>query len=461
MRAARAVAQEVALEPSAMLLDDEIATLIRDVRKAGKKVILTSHTYFTRAQLVQFLEQAGIGDDLPEGLYISNEYGRPKWRDLFDLVLKDLGIAASRLVHVGDNVDADVAPCAARGIGYVHYDKWQALPRTQKLELPRDSVSRADWIGKGGDGGLTGLRSRLGRRPPSSLPYALQPYWCYGATVLAPLFAAYAHWVDKTLSASDDMAVFGMMREGRFLARLVSQVSSRVAPKELWLSRRAVVRASLWANDLSSLPQVVTYCHGPATDDILSQLGLTRDDLKGVFKDPALFDFHGADGVQAFLQGVAASPGLQAKLVDHSTRLRANLLKYLDTVVDLAATKNVALLDLGYAGTIQSVLQTILKREGRTVELTGLYVAVNEVGRDRVLAGVDLRALVDRDGFSGSLVRMLERTSDILEHACMCPEGSLESFDDSGAPVLLPSQRSVAQIKQMETLQEGVLEGVE
>ncbi len=458
---ARAVLQEVETEAAVMILDEDVAALVRTVRDGGKKVILTSDTYFTRDQLIQFLKGAGLEPDtLPEDLYISNEHGRPKWRDLFDLVLSDLGIAANRLVHVGDNIDADVAPCAARGIGYVHYDKWLALPRAQEHEFPRNTTRRADWIAKGGDGGLTGLRSRLAHRPPIDMSSDAQPYWVYGATVLAPLFAAYAYWVDKTVAECENAAVFGVMREGRFLARLIAQVSDTLEPKELWLSRRAVVRASLWPDDLSALPQAITYCPGPTTDDILAQLGLTRGDLTGVFKDPALFDMHAADGVQAFLQGVAASAELQNKLASHSARLRDNLLTYLDGVIDFSDMDTMALLDLGYAGTIQTALQTILQREGREVQLTGLYVAVNAPGMERVLSGVDLRALLGRDGFSGDLVRLLERTPDILEHACMCREGSLDSFDDAGAPVLLPSQRPDAQVVQMEAMQDGILNGV-
>ena len=41
----------------------------------------------------------------------------------------------------------------------------------------------------------------------------------------------------------------------------------------------------------------------------------------------------------------------------------------------------------------------------------------------------------------------------------MCPEGSLDAFDQSGDPELLPSQRMSSQIAQMEAMQEGILAG--
>ena len=456
-----AMAAEVACEAVAMMLDEDVAALMRAARAADVKVILTSDTYFTREQLTLFLEQAGLDSgDLPDTLYISNEHGRPKWRDLFDLILQELDVPAEKVVHLGDNYDADVAPCVLRKMACVHYDKWIALPRTRSAELPGDPASRAEWIAEGGGGGLTGLRSRLAHRPPPGLAPELVPYWTYGATVLAPLFACYGRFVVRETAQLDGAKLFGIMREGRFLAKLVGQIAPDLAPGELWLSRRAVVRAALWPDDLAALPHAITYCTGPATDDILDQLGLNRTDLIGVFKDPAQFDMHAPDGVQALLTAVSNTPALQEKITVHSARLRANLLGYLKAEADLDNQENIALLDLGYAGTIQSTLQTILNREGKEVRLAGFYIAVNGDGRDRILGGADLRALLNRFGYTGDLVRLLERTPDILEHACMCPEGSLDSFDGTGAPVLLPSQRPPSQIEQMEAMQDGVLSGV-
>ena len=456
-----AIAAEVACEAAAMVLDEDVVVLMRSASDAGVKVILTSDTYFTREQLTLFLDQAGLAaQDLPDTLYISNEYGRPKWRDLFDLVMKDLNVPAEKVIHVGDNYDADVAPCVIRGISHVHYDKWLALPRTRSGELPGDAAARAEWIADGGCGGLTGLRSRLSHRPPPSLAADRVPYWAYGAAVLAPLFACYARFVAREIAAIADAKTYGVMREGRFLDKLVGHVAPEVDPGELWLSRRAVVRASVWPDDVSLLPHAITYCTGPTTDDVLDQLGLSRADLIGVFQDPAQFDIHAAGGVQALLTGVSNSPALREKIATQSARLRANLLAYLESATGLESGQNLVLLDLGYAGTIQATLQRILEREGKAVGLTGLYVAVNGDGRDRIVQGADLRALLSREGYAGHLARLLERTPDILEHACVCPEGSLDSFDGGGVPVLLPSQRSPSQIEQMEAMQDGILNGV-
>ena len=182
---AKAIAVEVDLEAANLVLDTEIAALMDYAVGAGVRIVLTSDTYFTREQLTRFLAVAGLEkDSIPEMLFVSNEHGRPKWRDLFDLVLNDLDLAADALIHIGDNIDADVAPCATRGIAHVYYDKWVVLPRTQAHEVNLRAAEKADWLIAGGEGGLTGLRSRIAHRAPAELAPHLEPYWVYGAATL-------------------------------------------------------------------------------------------------------------------------------------------------------------------------------------------------------------------------------------------------------------------------------------
>ena len=456
---------EADIEAETLVLDTDVAALMELTRGAGVRVVLTSDTYFTREQLIRFLTAAGLSPgDIPETLFISNKHGRPKWRDLFDLVLEDLGLAAGALIHLGDNADADVSPCAARGIASVFYDKWAALPRTQDHEINIQGKAKADWLIAGGERGLTGLRSRLAHRAPADMATDLEFYWAYGAATLAPVFAAYGRWVVDTLSRAGANTAYGIMREGRFLNRVVSAVAvccgQTIETTDLWLSRRAVVRAALWKNDFSLLSQAISYCLGPTTDDILAQLGLARSDLAETFKGPAAVDLHAPGGVTALLTAVSRSISLQSKIAEESARRRQALLTYLNKTADLVDRDYLFLLDLGYAGTIQSSLHKILAREGVETALTDLYMALNERGRENVRTGTDLRALFGDDGYDSPLVHVLERTPDVLEHACMCVEGSLDSFADGGEPILIDSQRDDTQIKQMVAMQDGIIAGV-
>jgi FMN phosphatase YigB (HAD superfamily) len=456
------LAAELMCERDLLVLDTDLVALMKAAKEAGSRVILVSDTYFTSAQIRDFLSHAGFKEEgLIDRLYASCEKGKPKYRDLFDDVLRDLDVTPAAMLHIGDTLEADINPCRARGIAVVHYDKWSFSPRVRAVEFPADRVKRGALLDGRGDYGLTGLRARLAHRPPVSLGQDLRPYWSYGAAVLAPVFAAFSRWIVEEARAAGAARVFGLMREGRFLKRVVEATAASLnmpmTVDELWLSRRAVVRAGLFEDDLGLLPEAILLSPGADLDQILHGLGLARADLQDAL--PERFDFRQSDALPVLVRAITATPLAKMKVLAASGALRANLLRGIGKTVDLSKGDAI-LLDLGYAATIQSVLANILAREKRTVKLTGFYFALNEKAMSNVRAGADLRAFLSDEGFLGVTGALLSRTPDVLEHACMCREGSLECYDDSAAPVLLPNQRDEGQLAQMEALQDGIMAGV-
>ena len=462
--AADRVKAELTLERGLMILDQDVVALMRAAKASGARVVLASDTYFSSSELREFLAAAGFKDEtLIDRLYVSCESGKPKYRDLFDVILADMAVKPGAMVHVGDTLEADVNPCRARGIAAAHYDKWSLPPRVQAIEFPPAAQARdkrAALLGASGDFGLTGLRSRMAYRPPASLAADLKAYWGYGASVLAPVFAGFARWVVAETAGSG--RVFGLMREGRFLKRVVEATARSLdlprTVEELWMSRRAVVRAALYPDDLSLLPEAILLTPGASLEAILTGLGLSPADLVGLL--PAGFALNHPDALPALCQAIVATPALKDKVLAASARLRSNLLKGLAGHFDAEKPQALTFLDLGYAATIQTVLARILKREDSPITLTGLYLALNDKAMGHMRAGADLRAYLGDEGFLGATAALLSRTPDVLEHACMCREGSLEAFDDQGQPVLLPNQRDGVQLAQMEAVQDGIIAGV-
>lgn len=455
------VEAELACERRLIIVDEAIVGLISTAKAAGVRVILVSDTYFTADQLRDLLKAAGSGDLPIDRLYVSCEAGRPKYRDLFDAILKDMDVACDEIVHIGDNPEADIAPCHARRMAAAHYDKMTLPARVHALEFPRDTAGRAAAFGAHGDFGLTGLRSRLKHRLPADTPKNMEPYWQIGASTLAPIFAGFARWIVGHAAATGTKRIFGIMREGRFLGRLVEAAARdlgvTLATEEVWLSRRAVIGAALYPDDLSMLADLIVVAAGETVEEVLASIGLAPADVAAVI--PA-FNMQRPGALSALAHAITAVPYLKAKVLAGSARNRLNLLKGLKKHFDIRADATIVLMDLGYAGTIQTLLARILAREGAKVRLRGLYFVLNDLALVNRSAGAEMDAFLGDGGFNTRLGRLLTRTPDVLEHACMCPEGSLARYDDTGAPVLLPNQRSDAQLAQMETLQAGILAGI-
>lgn len=455
------IAAELSCERRMLVADSEIAALMRAAKAAGAQVILISDTYFKAAEVKNFLAAAGCGDLPIDRLYVSCEAGKPKYRDLFDTVLKDNGVPAAAMVHVGDSHEADIAPCTAREIRTVHYDKWAFSPRVQKFEFPVEAAARAALLGRRGDFGLTGLRARLQFRAPRDIAKADEAYWQIGASQLGPVFAGFARWIVGMCAARGVGKVFGIMREGRFLGQVIAAAARDLGhplqTEELWLSRRAVISASLYADDLSRLGDAIAIAPGETEDEILANLGLTRADVVAALPG---FTMRANGALAALTEAVIETEVLKTKVLARAAALRGTLLKGLGKQIDLGKAQRVVLMDLGYAATIQSVLAGILAREGAKVQLEGLYLALNDRALVHRQSGSDVHAFIGNGGYNALVARLLTRTPDVLEHACMCREGSLARYDANGAPVLLANQRAEAQLAQMEVLQAGILAGV-
>lgn len=459
--------KEVELERGLMVADLEVAALLEHAKAKSVETWLVSDTYFSEDDMRGFLDAAFGGKPPPFGkLIVSNKEGRPKWRDLFDTLLARFNLIPGDVLHVGDNIDADVAPCSRLGMKYALYDKWIFSPRVQIQEFPAEGVARRALMGPLGDYGLTGLRSRLYHRAPADMPDEALPFWRYGACVLGPVFAAFGHWLMRECRLNKYAKVFGMMREGRFLNRLVTETAKlcgdEIATEELWLSRRAVIRASLFPDDLRHLTSFISYCPGKTTDEILGQCGLARADLAGMLPPGSTFDLLDSDDLTKLCIYIGKNDAVKAKVLAVSAASRKNLILALSRQIDLNGDAPLVLMDLGYAATIQVVLAHILQRSGYRVPVIGLYLALNDAATQNLLgsidtAGADLRAYLSQDGFEPKASRILSAVPYVIEHATMCREGSLFEFDPKGDPILLENLREPAQLAQMEILQEGVM----
>jgi FMN phosphatase YigB (HAD superfamily) len=458
-------AAEVACEEKLMTSDHDLLTLVETAKAKGLAVWLMSDTYFSSAEIAKFMARSrwkGLGPI--DRLIVSCEAGRPKWRDLFDHLLADGAVQPSAWLHIGDNIDADIVPCQRLGIGCLHYDKWAFSHRAKNREFSAQLPMRSLELRDHGDFGLTGLRSRLWHRAPTDLSPTHRFFWSYGASVMAPAFAAFARWIVQSADDAQVDGVYGLMREGRFLKRVVDLTAQQlgVPPKfkELWLSRRAIIRAALYPGEHDLISEYVLAAPGRTTEDILSNMGLTHVDLAQASPDLATFDATQPEAFVTMIKAVMMHPALRAKIDAKSASLRPRLLKGLGKTIPMRAPSRIMVVDLGYTATIQTVLQRVLQHEGLPVSLTGLYFALNDKAITNVLNGVDLQSYLSPEGFASDAAQVLTRTPDVLEHACMCDEGSLADFDESGEPLLLPNRRSEKQLAEMHAMQDGIIEGV-
>ncbi|WP_170839170.1 HAD-IA family hydrolase, partial [Escherichia coli] len=79
------------------------------------KIIFISDMYLGKSFLAKILHKNGYEEY--DNLYVSSEHRVKKHSgELFDYVINDLGIEPQTILHIGDNVEADVKKAKSRNI---------------------------------------------------------------------------------------------------------------------------------------------------------------------------------------------------------------------------------------------------------------------------------------------------------------------------------------------------------
>jgi predicted HAD superfamily hydrolase len=267
---AQLVDLEVDVESEVCFRNPAIWSLAARARARGIPVALVSDMYLTRPDLGRLLTRAGCPPESFDAIFVSSEGRGAKWNgQLFDRLVEQFPhVPRSAMLHIGDNVRADVERANEAGLQSSHYPAVNArLSEIETLErLRHGSIA----------GHLHALRTLAASGNAESDPTT--SWWFdLGALVLGPFLAAFADYV-VTACASEGLAtVRPLMREGALFAELLrgaavaSQLPLDIEP--LFVSRAAVWLASLEAFDEQAIHDLCARPH-LTTAEALAALGI-------------------------------------------------------------------------------------------------------------------------------------------------------------------------------------------
>lgn len=260
----------------------------------------------------------------------------------------------------------------------------------------------------------------------------------------AAVLGGFAHWARERLAA---LPVFGLMRDGGVLADAFAQADPGAVVGKLWLSRRLCLLAALAGpDDHEGLLNLLVRARGrpPAAAEAARDLGLV-DDPPEITLDQ--------EHLPAFLDWLA---GRRSALGESILTCRRGVLRHLRArgVLDQPA---VALLDVGYAATLQRTLTRICALEGRMLTLHGTYLlttpgAVWAVREGGAASGF-LADFGAPEGFTATFLRCRE----VLEVLCASGDGALSGYDQNGDPVLAPPVLGEDQRTEVRAIQNAAL----
>ena len=462
----QAATHELAIEGELVFADLRLVGYLRQLADSSPELslIAVSDTYYSPTQLRSLLEAASLGHLTLAAVFTSSDHGSGKGDQLWKRVVGDLNVKPEELVHLGDSLEADVSSAQRLGIRAVHYpmrtDRYGLIDvRDGIVGPPGDATQWCDDVT--GDGGLTAMRRRATHLPaPRPIAGGEQVAWETGTAVLGPVFTGFAQWVVERSTSIGAERIVCLMREGKFLKRLVDREAATTGRnlriETAWVSREACARASIYQGSQEELSSFLARVRAPSPDQLLESFGLDHADLPEL--DDLMRRFEATNRVpeasEAFVDLVLSRPSLVAKVVARSAQRRGHLLTHFRAAAG-PGRGPVIVVDVGWSGTIQERLQGILRAEGSELELHGLYLLAHEGSAERVLRGVVMEGFLGDVGTVPFDVAGITGGPELIELVCTCRDGSLLEITEDGRPLLEPISATLEETASRELVQEG------
>lgn len=395
-------ALEMQLEHDLLYERKSAKTAFNQAVSMGKRVIVISDMYLPREFLEKILHKNGYQGY--ERIFVSSEVKQKKHSGrLFDHVLKDLGVPAETILHVGDNLQADVIKAKERGIKPFHlvkssevFEKTDAYKSIWSRDEERHSLDAQMLIAFAGN--------TLQDNPylPSQRGTLFSgDSWRLGYYGFGMFLLGYAKWIMEQAIRDKMDRLYFLSRDGLIMKKAYDLLAKHYpnAPSSHYLlcSRRAVNLAKI--RDASGIIDLlnVDYAQTSTGHLLNARFGLKDSDM-----DTALLKQHGLTLDSRV--NAKHRPVLKEILLSHKQRIfavaqreRENYLQYLENE-NLFENGNIAIVDIGYAGTMQESLYELTDRRK---PIQGYYLmtfrqALQRVEKKGLSAKAYLANFVDR-----------------------------------------------------------------
>lgn len=419
---------EYKIEKNLLRPRTEMRSIILEAKKLGKKVFLTSESYYSKKQIAQILEENCI--EGVDQLFVSCEYDTPKTALLFDVMAE--ASETRNILHIGDDLVADIESARKHGL-----KAFQIYSASELMDLV-------------GGLGITGTINCLSDRVRVGLfvsklfnnPFVFEDDKCaihvddvkdVGGLFCAPIFMDFVSWFEDMVEKNNFRNVWLGARDGYLIQKLYGIMYPYRNTTYYLTSRISAVRAGMKSVEDISYVDEMKYSGG-LSDNLKTRFGINVTDIP----DEAI-DYE-KDGLLRYA----------STILDVSKTKRTNNLRYIDNVC--GNDDSIAFFDFVAKGTCQLYIQKLVSNP-----ITGLYFMQLEP-EYMASKGIDISS------FYTEAERETSAIFDnyyILETILTSPDPSVDEFNADGTPVFSTETRTESDIECFMRAQEGIIEYVE
>jgi predicted HAD superfamily hydrolase len=386
---------ELALEDMALHIKPDAQVFMDWVREQRVKMVAISDMYLDRDLLCELLGRKGLLHYFAD-VYVSADYQEGKYTGkLFRRVLQGQSVPASHVVHIGDNPISDRRVACKEGLQGVWLYEKKDLRRRERLALSARMAQRGGiWMGRHF---FETVQTRIQQND------SLNPrnfFFRYGRDVLGPAFSVFMQGLQERLETQAKAGqpvekLLFVARDGFMFERMYRDAGGKLPHEYVYLSRKVITAAST-ADGLDHAKAIVAF-YNPKQEGLLSVCkvyGLPEQMLQPFAKEHGFSDFAEPilDWEDTRLHNFLRDKRVQAIVRKVGEKHRALLLRYLEQV-GFFKHKRVALVDIGWNGTVQKFLKQAFGQRAGFPVLNGYYFAFvpklyQDFGENNICEGI-------------------------------------------------------------------------
>lgn len=379
--------------------------------KAGKRVIITSDMYLDEEIIKKILHKCGYYNF--EKLYLSSSYGLCKSTgSIFDVIKGDYASFQGKIFHIGDNVKSDYFMPKRKGLDALLIDGQRNLLRY--WEKNNKNVDNQLLYGRL----YSFLNNHIEDHKNDAAHIAYE--------VLGPMLLGFCTWLNEKIKSDKIEKIFFLSREGKILQEAFNILypQSKIPQTYLYVSRQALIVPLLAeANNFDEMIGMLkVFLHVPVLKTIRILCGLDQKQFKeklvciGLSEETKIHDIPDEEKSKVY-HIIQEMGGCEFK------QQKRYILKYL---AENDFSGNIAIVDIGWAGTMQMSLQQYV--EGSGAVLRGYYFGVRNMEKD------DYYVCFQRNGYLFESRKnkvfdlMVRFTTEIFEILLLNRTGSVRKY---------------------------------
>ena len=469
---------EIKIENAMLVPRQDIQQWIESLADSGKRLFAISDMYLPASHISRLLEHAGLLDKFEQVVSSADSFRAKASGHGYDLVRDKFDLDVARWIHVGDNPISDGLRPEEKGIrAFVLQDPEEFRRRAITARYYFYSRSRAFWRGRATQQLMAPLQAENVER---SAQYR------EGYNFLGPLIAMFVQSVAEHCRSNNITKIFFLSREGLMFKQVWEKIVPYLFPDQklpeieyLYVSRLSLAGATCAVQGLTPDNTRIVFLPPGNKDfnDVCRIFGLEGEPLDQhlarheLTRETTLSPLHpGFDAEHSWrLEKLLKDEVFQQEIRRQTGPKNASLQKYLESV-GFYEHKDVALVDIGWLGTIQRFFYHSIKHRDDRPECHGLLFGATrgipfDTTDDNHIEGL----IFDRSKFDLAASAIMY-ARDLFEEACRAPHpttvGYRDKEDGSAEPVFRDMSDQLGQSEQEQDLhyadlQQGILDAAD